>query len=214
MARHGLAHAYGHVSMRLDGARFCVLPPRPLGLIGASDEATEVGLAGSLPAGVLGEVRIHREIYRTRGDVGAICRVQPPAITALSALGRTPRARHGLGAYFSPQAPYWPSPALVRDDDAAREVAETLGPARAIILKGNGCVTVGATIEEACAHAFYLEDAARVELALLPVTNGSPEGAYELTPEEAKARAVSAGGIYERMWDYLCFGDIEFTPAA
>ena len=31
----------------------------------------------------------------------------------------------------------------------------------------------------------------------------------EMTEAEAKARAVSTGRIFERMWDYLTFGDPE-----
>lgn len=205
MARHGLAHAYGHVSRRLDEGRFLVSPPKPLGLVSPADDGVEVHLDRPLPADALPEVRIHREIYRRRADVGGVVRVQPPAVMALSALRRTPRALHGLGAYFAPQPPLWPGVALVRDDGNALELAELLGDARAIVLAGNGCVCVGETIRHAAAHAFFLEDAARIELALLAAT-ASP---VEYTPDEARTRATGAGGLYERMWDYLCSGDAE-----
>lgn len=209
MARHGLAHAYGHVSERLTENSFCVSPAKPLGLVSTDDDGVEVELNGPLPPGALPEVRIHREIYRRRPEVGGIARVQPPAVLALSALRRTPRALHGLGSYFAPAAPLWPGVALVRDDEAAIGVAELLGDARAIVLAGNGCVCVGETVRHAAAHAFFLEDAARLELALL----AAPEPPVEYTPDEARARAVGAGGLYERMWDYLCFGDVEWQPS-
>lgn len=211
MGRHGLVHAYGHVSARLDANRFLVTPPQPLITLDQSVEGTTVVMADAeLPAGVLGEVRIHREIYRRRPDVGGICRVQPPAIIALSALGRTPRALHGLGTYFAPSPPLWDSPALVRDDDSAAAVAERLGPTAAIVLRGNGAVIVGQSIEQAACRAFFLEDAARIEVALL---GAGSDSAHPYTPEEVRVRAVSAGGLYERMWQYLCFGDPEWQPA-
>lgn len=206
MARHGLAHAYGHVSVRLDERRFLVTPPCPLGLVGVDELGVEVALNASLPPRALPEVRVHREIYRRRADVGGICRVQPPSVMALSALGRSPRALHGLGAYFVPSAPFWPDVALVRDDARAEAVADRLGPARAIVMRGNGCVAVGETVAYAAAHAFFLEDAARIELALLP----AGDHAQEYTPDEAATRATGAGGLYERLWDYLCFGDAEW----
>ena len=209
MARHALAHAYGHVSIRLDEGRFSVSPAKPLGLVSAEEDGVEVSLDGPLPSGALPEVRIHREIYRLRPDVGGIVRVQPAAVLTLSTLRRTPRALHGLGSYFAPKPPLWPSVALVRDDEAAIGVAEMLGGARAIVLAGNGCVCVGDTVRHAAAHAFFLEDAARIELALL----ATPEPPVEYTPDEARARATSAGGLYERMWDFLCFGDVEWQPS-
>ncbi len=206
MGRHGLVHAYGHVSTRLEADRFLVSPAQPLGSIEAGEAGVEVALDGPLPPGALPEVRMHREIYRSRPEVGGVCRVQPPALMALSALGRTPRALHGLGAYFAPAPPLWPGVALVRDDAQAASVARQLGDARAIVLRGNGAVTAGATLEEAAALAFFLEDAARVELALLPAA----DGALPYTPDEAAARATGAGALYERMWTYLCFGDPEW----
>jgi HCOMODA/2-hydroxy-3-carboxy-muconic semialdehyde decarboxylase len=168
-----------------------------------------VPLDGGLPEGALPEVRIHREIYRRRPDVGGVCRMQPPATMALSALGETPRALHGLGTYFAPAPPLWPGVALVRDDAQAAAVAEMMGAARAIILSGNGAVTAGETLEEAAALAFFLEDAARIEMALLPARAAGRQP-REYSPAEVEARAVRAGGLFERMWHYLCFGDPEW----
>src|ERR1700687_3263558 len=56
---------------------------------------------------------------------------------------------------------------LDRKRRSAAALVELLGPARGIVMRGNGAVTVGASIEEALVMAWYLEDAARVELAVL-----------------------------------------------
>lgn len=209
MARHGLAHAYGHVSIRLSDSHFLVSAAQPLGTIAPGQAGVEVPIDGDLPAGALPEVRIHREIYRNRSEIGGVCRFQSPAVIALSALGETPRVRHGLGAYFAPQPPLWPGVALVRDDESARAVAALMSDAAAIVLSGNGAVTAGASLEDAAALAFFLEDAARIELALLPATTAG-RTAREYTPGEAAARAVRAGGLFERMWHFLCHDDPEF----
>jgi HCOMODA/2-hydroxy-3-carboxy-muconic semialdehyde decarboxylase len=66
-------------------------------------------------------------------------------------------------------------------------------------------VAVGASVEEAIVMAWYLEDSARVELAVL----GTGLEGRILTLEEAKDRAVTSGRIVERMWDWLTAGDPE-----
>lgn len=207
VARAGLVHAYGHCSVRLDDERFLVTAPRPLGLLGVDEPGDMVTLSGPLPDGVLGEVRIHQAVYRRRPDVEAICRIQPPAVVTLSTMGITPRARHGFGAYFAPAPPLWPSPALVRDDASADGVASALGQgAAAIVLRGNGAVVAASSLRRAVVLAWYLEDAARVELAVRQV---SAERGDELTADEASERAIWQGGLAERMWDHLTDGDPE-----
>lgn len=195
----GLAHAYGHCSARLDEHEFLVSPAKPLGMVGNTDSPVRVPIRGALPEGVLGEVRIHQQVYRLRPDVGGIVRFQSPKVVSLSALGRTSLARHGFGAYFAPQPALWSDPRLVRDDARAEGVAVALGSGRAIVLRGNGAVVVGASLQEACALAWYLEDAARVELDVL----ASGEPGLVFTSEEATDRATSQGRIFERMWDWL-----------
>ena len=199
IGRAGLAHAYGHCSLRLNADEFLVSPAKPLGMVSNTDLPLTVSVRGPLPTDVLGEVRIHQQIYLTRSDVGGIVRFQSPKVVSLSALGRSPHARHGFGSYFAPQPPFWNDPRLVRDDERAAAVARTLGGARAIVLRGNGAVVVGASLEEACVLAWYLEDAARVELDVL----ASGEHGNVLSPAEAADRATMQGRIVERMWDWL-----------
>jgi HCOMODA/2-hydroxy-3-carboxy-muconic semialdehyde decarboxylase len=205
MARFALAHAYGHVSVRLDSDWLLVSGPRPLGCIGAGEWGLRVPIRGPLPAGALQEVRVHQAIYQSRADVGGICRIQPRCVMALSSLARTPRVLHGLGTYFAPAIPLWHDPGLLRDDSRAAAVAEALGSGTAIVLRGNGAVVVGESLLRAACHAFFLEDAARLELALLPCA----DQALPYTDQQARDRAVSAGGLYERMWEYLTMGDPE-----
>jgi HCOMODA/2-hydroxy-3-carboxy-muconic semialdehyde decarboxylase len=203
IGRAGLAHAYGHCSVRLDSETCLVSPGKPLGLVTERDSPVPVRIQEPLPQEVLGEVRVHQQIYIRRPEVCGIVRFQSPRVMTLSSLGRTPEPRHGFGSYFFPRAPLWSDPRLVRDDARAAAVAETLGAARAIVLRGNGAVTVGGSLPEACVFAWYLEDAARVELEVLA---SGVEGLV-LDAEEAAARATLQGRIVERMWDWLTAGD-------
>jgi HCOMODA/2-hydroxy-3-carboxy-muconic semialdehyde decarboxylase len=206
MGRHGLSHAYGHCSARVDAAHFLVCAPRPMGLIAPGEAGTIVPISGHLPDGVLGEVRIHQQIYQRRPEIGGVVRCMPPNAMALGAAGRTPRPRHGFGSYFHPAPPLWNDPQLLRSDEQAAALAERMGDAAGIVMRGNGVVTAGSSLERAVVLAWYLEDAARVELACLSA--GLADDTI-LTEAEAMERSTWAGRIEERMWEYLTDGDPE-----
>lgn len=199
LASAGLVHAFGHCSARVGENNFLVCAPLPMGRI-ADEPGTLVPLDGPLPEGVLGEVRIHREIYRRRPEVGGICRIMPPSLMALSVAGLVPVPRHGIGAYFK-AVPLWDDPNLLRDDAAAVGLAEMLGDAAALVMRGNGAVVVGETLPQAVTLAWFLEDAARVEQSVRAM--GLDIEAALLSPEEIDARQIWSGGVVERMWRHL-----------
>jgi len=207
LARAGLVTAYGHCSVRLDGTSFLVCASKPMGLIKQGEPGTVVSTDAPLPEGVLGEVRMHQQIYKHRADVRAICRFISPQVVTLAALGLTPRARHGQGAHFYPQVPFWPDPGLIRNDPAAVGVAQTMGEAPAVVVSVNGAVTGAETPQQAVALAVFLEDAARVELAALSA--GLADEAPSMSEEQARTRATWQGRIAERMWDHLTADDPE-----
>ncbi len=199
LADAGLVHAYGHCSLRLDDLHFLVCAALPMGRI-ADEPGRVVALDGPLPDGVLGEVRVHREIYRRRPAVGGVCRIMPPATMALSTAGLVPRPRHGIGAYFD-RLPFWDDPRLLRDDDAAARLADALGDAPAVVMRGNGAVTVGDGLEQAVTLAWFLEDAARVERDTRAMGLSAESGL--LSADEIAARQLWSGGVAERMWHHL-----------
>lgn len=210
LARGNLVHAYGHCSARLDDRHFLVCAAKPMGTILPGERGTVVAVDGPLPEGVLGEVRIHQAVYRRRPEIGAVCRIMPPQLGLLSLLHRTPRPRHGFGAYFAPGPVLWPDPRLLRDDAAADKLAAALGNGPAIVMRANGAVVVGANLVEAVALSWFVEEAARVELGLGQLGKDGDETL--LAADEVKARQVVAGRVYERMWEYLSFGDSEAVP--
>jgi HCOMODA/2-hydroxy-3-carboxy-muconic semialdehyde decarboxylase len=199
LGRAGLVHAFGHCSLRLDADHFLVCAARPMELVGDLP-GTVCPVVGPLPDGVLGEVRIHQQIYRQRAEIGAVCRIMPPALMALSTQGVVPRPRHGIGAYFA-ELPLWPDPRLLRDDGAAAALAEMLGVAPAIVMRGNGAVVVAETLPKAATLAWFLEDAARVERDVR--ARGFAPDTGLLDPAETQDRQVWAGQVVARMWDWL-----------
>lgn len=207
LARAGLAHAYGHCSLRLDPNYFLVCAPQPMGLIRPGEPGIVVPVEGELPAGVLGEVRIHQQLYRRRADIGAVIRSMPAQVMALSCAGLTPQPRHGMGSYFQPSIPLWDDVQLLRSDAQASALAELFGVGKALAMRGNGAIVVGDSLIEALTLTWYLEDAARIELQLRSA--GLAERGPLLDAHACAQRATRSGRIYERMWEYLTAGDPE-----
>ncbi|NBA93654.1 class II aldolase/adducin family protein [Pseudomonas sp. R5(2019)] len=207
LARAGLVHAYGHCSLRLDEEHFLVCAAQPMGLIQPGEPGIVVPINGELPEGVLGEVRIHQQIYRRRADVRAVIRSMPAQVMTLSCARLAPSPRHGMGSYFQTPIPLWDDPQLLRSDGQASALAEQLGQGNALIMRGNGAIVVGASLIEALTLTWYLEDAARIELQLhsAGLANDGPV----LDAQACARRAVTTGRIYERMWEYLTAGDPE-----
>lgn len=205
--RHGLAHAYGHCSVRLDETHFLVCAPRPMGLIKVGEPGIVVAIDGALPPNVLGEVRLHQQIYRRRAAAMSVARTMPPALMALGTARKTPQPRHGAGAYFVEGVALWDDPQLIRDDARASAVADALGNRNAIVMRGNGLVVTSDSLIKTLVLTWYLEDAARLELAVLAA--GLQADSVTLNRDECERRATDAGGIFERMWDFLTAGDPE-----
>ncbi|HRM73739.1 MAG TPA: class II aldolase/adducin family protein, partial [Paracoccus sp. (in: a-proteobacteria)] len=116
----------------------------------------------------------------------------------------------GFGCYFQPGVALWDDPQLIRDDDRAVGAITAMGPGRALLMRGNGAVVWGESIEAATVLAWYLEDMCRIELVALQA--GLADSAPVIAPAEAEARATRTGRIIERMWDHLVAGDPELNP--
>jgi HCOMODA/2-hydroxy-3-carboxy-muconic semialdehyde decarboxylase len=187
LARHGLVDAFGHVSARV-GDSFAMTAPAPLGTV---DRLIDVLLgADELPADAPKEAWIHSEIYRGRPDVGGICRAQPAAVNAAVTI----RARHGQGAWVGATVPVHDDATLVRTRELGANVASALGEGDAVVLRGNGAVTVASTPGIAMALMYVLEASARVNLA------GS---ATPLSDAEVASWRTAAPELLGRLWEHL-----------
>lgn len=203
----GLVHAFGHCSARIDDSQFLVCAPYPLKTLRSHEPGTVVELDKPLPNGVLGEVLIHQNVYKLRPEVNAICRIMPPAIMTLSTQGITPAVRHGIGAYFNNCIPLWDNPRLLRDRESASELAKLLGANPALVMRGNGAVVVGESLEQAVTYSWALEDSARIEVYIRSMGFDTASG--RLNEQEIVDRQVTTGQVFERMWRFLTDGDFE-----
>ena len=83
--------------------------------------------------------------------------------------------------------PVFTKPDLVSSEVLGSEVSKALGDKPAILLRGNGQVTVGKTVPEAVMMAIYLEEAAEILFGALQI--GTP---IPLTLGESKQRQIEA----------------------
>src|SRR5262249_40466813 len=72
---------------------------------------------------------------------------------------------HNHGSFFAGGVPVFHKPDLVTTPTLGEEVVKVLGDGSAVLLRGNGQVTVGRTIPEAVMMAIYLGAALRSSLA-------------------------------------------------
>jgi HCOMODA/2-hydroxy-3-carboxy-muconic semialdehyde decarboxylase len=168
LSRLGLVHAFGHVSARTVAGRVLLTPTAPpLGEL-AGAEVLVVDQGGRVLGGVAEhrplEAPLHLAVYAAQPRVGAICRLQGPAVAAYASTGAAPPLLHGFGGMVEPVA-FWDDPDLVAAEPAGGRVAAALGDAPAMLLAGNGGLTVGADLDQALARAWCLEDRCRVALA-------------------------------------------------
>lgn len=165
--RAGLIRAFGHVSSR-HGDRIVITGTRPLAACRAEDTIvlapTGAGIDGPV-ADLPLEVPMHLAVYRARPDVGAICRGHPPAVVRWGVGVRPVPLRHGLGAIAGRVVPVHLDVGLVTDDDAGSAVTRTLGIGMAVVLRGNGALTVGADTDEAATRMWFLDERADVAAA-------------------------------------------------
>jgi ribulose-5-phosphate 4-epimerase/fuculose-1-phosphate aldolase len=198
----GLVDAFGHLSVRTGPDRALITAPRPLSRLGDEGELLELPLGEleQLPAGAPKEAWIHWALYRADPELGAICRAQPPAPLAVAAVAAALPALHGQGALLGATVPVFDDARLVRSRERAEGLAGTLADARAraVIMRGNGAVAVGASPGHAVARMALLERSARLYLAAAAAGEPRP-----LSPEEIEFWQATEGELLDRLWSHL-----------
>ena len=196
LATLGLVTAFGHVSAR-SGGSMLVTPAADLATVAAGD-VREVGLdARALPPGVPAETWAHLAVYRARPDVEAIARAQPPDAIAVAAATDLVGPLHGQAAWLGPSGvPVHDDARLLRSPERAVAAALTLADADAVLLRGNGALTLGATPGLAVARMTVLATACAAYLA-------ADGPARMLGEDEVASWRAAAAELLPRLWDHL-----------
>jgi HCOMODA/2-hydroxy-3-carboxy-muconic semialdehyde decarboxylase len=203
LSQQKLVEGFGHVSARVsDSSLFLMTPRISLALVTETDLLTmnlqgEV-VEGSQPAP--SETWLHTALMRAKPEVNAITRIHARVANMFSVTDRRLEPVHNHGSFFSGGVPVFYKPDLITTPKLGAAVAETLGDKPAVLLRGNGQVTVGRTIAEAVMMAIYLEEAAEILYGALQI--GAP---IPLTTDESAQRRVEAlpPVDLERAWKYF-----------
>lgn len=194
----GLVTAYGHVSART-GTAMLITPAADLATVTGS-ALVEVPLAAAaLPPGAPAEAWAHLALYRARSDAGAIARAHPPAaFAAAAAAAGSLLPLHGQAAWLGASVPVHDSALLLRSAELAGSAAGRLPEGEALLLRGNGALTLGATPGLAVARMWVLSAACDTFLA---ARAGGPATALS-AQEVASWRAVQ-DELLPRLWQHL-----------
>jgi ribulose-5-phosphate 4-epimerase/fuculose-1-phosphate aldolase len=194
LSRLGLVSAYGHVSARL-GEYALITPAADLAAVTA-DRLVLVPIdAVELPPGAPAEAWAHLAVYAARPDALAIARAQPPSAFAAAAGTDRLLPLHGQAAWLGESVPVHDSAHLLRTAALAGAAAKDLPAGEALLLRGNGALTIGATPGVAVARMWLLAAACDTFLA-------SP-GGKPLTGAEIASWRAAGGELLPRLWQHL-----------
>jgi ribulose-5-phosphate 4-epimerase/fuculose-1-phosphate aldolase len=137
---------------------------------------------------------------KAKPEINAITRIHARVANMFSVTDRKLEPVHSHGSFFAGGVPVFHKPDLITTPQLGEEVVQALGDAPALLLRGNGQVTVGRTIPEAVMMAIYLEEAAEVLYGALQI--GTP---IPLTAGESAKRSVEAlpPVDLERAWNFF-----------
>jgi ribulose-5-phosphate 4-epimerase/fuculose-1-phosphate aldolase len=203
LSEQKLVEGFGHVSARIPDSDLFLLTPRVgLALVEESELLT-LNFAGEVVAGdqpAPFEAWLHTAIMKLQPRVHAITRIHARVANIFSVTDRVLEPVHNHGSFFVGGVPVFTKPDLISSSPLGGEVSQALGDGPAILLRGNGQVTVGRTVPEAVMMAIYLEEAADVLYGALQI--GTP---VPLTIDESKRRSVEAlpPVDLERAWNFF-----------
>ena len=206
MARLGLVTAYGHVSARA-GESMLITPAADLarvtgsGVIEVPLEAVPPEEGGALPAGAPAEAWAHLALYRARPDAAAIARAQPASAFAVTAVVSSMVPLHGQAAWLGESVPVHDAAGLLRSPEQAERAASCLPAGEALLLRGNGALTLGAAPGLAVARMWLLAAACDVYLAARAAAGASP--VIPLSAGETASWRAVGGELLPRLWQHL-----------
>ena len=207
LSRLRLVTAYGHVSARASAAML-ITPAADLATV-TEPALVEVPLeASTLPATAPGEAWAHLALYRARPDAGAVARAQPTGAVAAAAATTSLAPLHGPAAWLGESVPVHDSAHLLRSAELAERAARSLPAGEALLLRGNGALTLGATPGVAVARMWLLSGACDAFLATLAAGRVEP-----LTAEEIATWRAVGDELLPRLWRHLRRHGTRESPA-
>ena len=197
LARLGLVTAYGHVSARA-GESMLITPAADLACVTGAGVIEVPLAAGTLPAGAPAEAWAHLALYHARPGAAAIARAQPASAFAAAAVVTRLDPLYGQAAWLGESVPVHHDAALLRSPEQAERAALCLPAGEALLLRGNGALTLGDTPGLAVTRMWLLAAACEVFLAARAAGPVTP-----LSGDEIAAWRAAGAGLLPRLWPHL-----------
>jgi HCOMODA/2-hydroxy-3-carboxy-muconic semialdehyde decarboxylase len=182
----GFVHAFGHVSARC-GSTLLITPTRPPLATQRGADVLDVDFDGKVLHGDATarpiEIFLHIGICRTHAAAASLWPAAVPPIV------------HGFGGLAAKVATF-DEVDLIHNPSLGAAAAAALGNSDALVLRGNGALAVGASVGEAAARMWSLEE--RCAMALRQGTAAKP-----FSPEELRARQRWYPAEQDRIWAWL-----------
>lgn len=206
LVRLGLMGTFGHVSMRVPHETDLVfITPVSSGIPGEmrAEDILTITLEGQKVEGearVPPEVPMHTWVHRLRADAEAVVHSHALMATAVAIGGArlVPVSMHG--AVCGDGLPVYDDASMVTTEEQGQEMARALGAqAKGLLLRGHGIVVIGASVREALANTFGIEDNAH-KLFLASVL-GQPQ---RLRADEMDRllRITFTPLLFDHFWNY------------
>ena len=141
---------------------------------------------------------IHSRVHQARPDVVAAAHTHGVYGRAFSALGR-PLAMisQDACAFYNDHVVYDEYGGVVLELDEGVRIAQSLGGAKAAILRNHGLLTVGGSVDEAAWWYLSMERSCQVQLLAEAAAQGQP---LRLVPEESCRQAYGVVGAPYAAW--------------
>jgi ribulose-5-phosphate 4-epimerase/fuculose-1-phosphate aldolase len=201
----GLTESFGHISARFPGQEKYLITTRGALAFVQPNEIEEVDFEGnkltrnSVP-GAPNEVFLHTEIYRARPEVMAIARTQSPWCEVYGLRLEPVKPVHDFGAILMGETALFDEPMLGDTKDVGKRMVKRLGKKIAILLRGNGNLVVGGSIEEAVVRATFLDESAHLQYRAQAL---GKKGVHYFSKHETEIHgvALSRPDRVQRAWD-------------
>jgi L-ribulose-5-phosphate 4-epimerase len=203
LSHQRLVQGFGHVSARIPDSDLFLMTPRISLAVVTEDELLTMNLTGEVVEGHYAppfEAWLHTAMMKAKPQVNAITRIHARVANMFSVTDRKLEPVHNHGSFFAGGVPVFPTPDLISNRKLGEDVVRAIGDKPALLLRGNGQVTVGRTLPEAVIMAIYLEEAAEILFGALQIGKPIP-----LTAEESAVRRIEAlpPVDMERAWNYF-----------
>jgi HCOMODA/2-hydroxy-3-carboxy-muconic semialdehyde decarboxylase len=206
----GVVDGFGHVSVRSGGSRERFLLARSMapGLV-TRDDILDFDLDGNASDAqgrpLYLERFIHSEIYKAHPGVQAIVHSHSPAVIPFGATPVPLRPLYHMSSFLGAGAPIFEirdaagdgTDMLIRDPSLGAALAQRLGDAPVVLMRGHGNVVVAESLRLVVFRAIYTEINARLQIEAERLGQGR---VAFLSAKEAAAAAATIGPLVGRAW--------------